>query len=154
MVFGVEIQKKHWVNRIRRIFLPTIARLVQNIDLIYDCSISPNDIWPPPTLGVPAHDISGTLNENVHLKIVPLDCKTSFGHLQVWLFRSIMILHDFFGSLCEYRIPACFEIWCRVGQCQSTQVLDRRPNAFLGQSLNDRTILFQVILVDKTVSVG
>ena len=30
----------------------------------------------------------------------------------------------------------------------------RRPNGFLGLSLNDRTILFLVILVDKTVSVG
>ena len=28
-----------------------------------------------------------------------------------------------------------------------------RPNGFLGLSLNDRTILFLVILVDKTVSV-
>ena len=27
-------------------------------------------------------------------------------------------------------------------------------NGFLGQSLNDRTILFLVILLDKTVSVG
>ena len=30
----------------------------------------------------------------------------------------------------------------------------RRPNGFLGLSLNDRTILFLVILEDKTVSVG
>ena len=30
----------------------------------------------------------------------------------------------------------------------------RRPNGFLGLSLNDRTILFLLILVDKTVSVG
>ena len=30
----------------------------------------------------------------------------------------------------------------------------RRPNGFLGLSLNDRTILFQVILLDKSVSVG
>ena len=30
----------------------------------------------------------------------------------------------------------------------------RRPNGFLGLSLNDRTILFQVISLDKTVSVG
>ena len=30
----------------------------------------------------------------------------------------------------------------------------RRPNDFLGLSLNDRTILFPVILLDKTVSVG
>ena len=30
----------------------------------------------------------------------------------------------------------------------------RRPNGFLGLSLNDRTIIFLVILVDKTVSVG
>ena len=30
----------------------------------------------------------------------------------------------------------------------------RRPNTFLGLSLTDRTILFLVILVDKTVSVG
>ena len=29
----------------------------------------------------------------------------------------------------------------------------RRPNTFLGLSLTDRTILFLVILVDKTVSV-
>ena len=30
----------------------------------------------------------------------------------------------------------------------------RRPNGFLGLSLNDRTVLFLVILSDKTVSVG
>ena len=30
----------------------------------------------------------------------------------------------------------------------------RRPNGFLGLSLNDRTILFLVILFDRTVSVG
>ena len=29
----------------------------------------------------------------------------------------------------------------------------RRPNGFLGLSLNDRAILFLVILLDKTVSV-
>ena len=29
----------------------------------------------------------------------------------------------------------------------------RRPNGFLGLSLNDRTILFLLILLDKTVSV-
>ena len=32
--------------------------------------------------------------------------------------------------------------------------LGRRLNSFLGLSLNDRTILFLVILLDKTVSVG
>ena len=31
--------------------------------------------------------------------------------------------------------------------------LGRRPNGFLGLSLNDRTNLFLVILLDKTVSV-
>ena len=30
----------------------------------------------------------------------------------------------------------------------------RRPNGFLGLSLNDRTILFLAVLLDKTVSVG
>ena len=30
----------------------------------------------------------------------------------------------------------------------------RRPNGFLGLSLHERTILFLVILLDKTVSVG
>ena len=30
----------------------------------------------------------------------------------------------------------------------------RRPNGFLGLSLNDRTITFLEILLDKTVSVG
>ena len=34
------------------------------------------------------------------------------------------------------------------------QLLGRRPNGFLGLSLNDRTILFLVTLLDKTVSVG
>ena len=33
-------------------------------------------------------------------------------------------------------------------------ILGRRPNGFLGLSLNDGTILFRVILLDKTVSVG
>ena len=33
-------------------------------------------------------------------------------------------------------------------------LLGRRPNGFLGLSLNDRTIIFLVILLDKTVSVG
>ena len=32
--------------------------------------------------------------------------------------------------------------------------LGRRLNGFLGLSLNDRTILFIVILLDKTVSIG
>ena len=31
---------------------------------------------------------------------------------------------------------------------------DRRVNGFLGLSLNDRTILYVGILLDKTVSVG
>ena len=30
----------------------------------------------------------------------------------------------------------------------------RSPNGFLGPSLDDRTILFLLILLDKTVSVG
>ena len=30
----------------------------------------------------------------------------------------------------------------------------RRPNGVLGLSLNDRTILFQLTLVDRTISVG
>ena len=34
------------------------------------------------------------------------------------------------------------------------RTIGRRLNGFLGLSLNDRTILFQVILLDKTVSVG
>ena len=34
------------------------------------------------------------------------------------------------------------------------QALGRRRNGFLGLSLNDRTILFLVIFLDKTVSVG
>ena len=34
------------------------------------------------------------------------------------------------------------------------QILGRRLNGFLGLSLNDGTILFLVILLDKTVSVG
>ena len=32
--------------------------------------------------------------------------------------------------------------------------LGRRLNGFVGLSLNDRTILFLAIIVDKTVSVG
>ena len=32
--------------------------------------------------------------------------------------------------------------------------IGRRPNGFMGLSLNDRTILFLVFLLDKTVSVG
>ena len=34
------------------------------------------------------------------------------------------------------------------------QILGRRPNGILGLSLNDRTLLFLPILLDKTVSVG
>ena len=34
------------------------------------------------------------------------------------------------------------------------ETLGRLPNRFLGLSLSDRTILFLVILLDKTVSVG
>ena len=41
-----------------------------------------------------------------------------------------------------------------VGKLAETVSLGRRPNGFLGQSLNDGTILFLVILLDKTVSVG
>ena len=37
---------------------------------------------------------------------------------------------------------------------QIVQFEGRRPNGFLGLSLNDRTNLFLVILLDKTVSVG
>ena len=33
-------------------------------------------------------------------------------------------------------------------------IIGHRPNGFLGLSYNDRTILFLVILLDKTVSVG
>ena len=33
-------------------------------------------------------------------------------------------------------------------------ILGRRPNGFLGLSLNDMTIIFLVILLEKTVSVG
>ena len=32
--------------------------------------------------------------------------------------------------------------------------IGRRPNGFLGLSVNDRTILFLAILLGKTVSVG
>ena len=35
-----------------------------------------------------------------------------------------------------------------------TPSIGRRPNGFLGLSLNDRTISFLVILLDTTVSVG
>ena len=39
--------------------------------------------------------------------------------------------------------------------CQLSHVLGRRPNCFIGHTLNDRTILFLlVILLDETVSVG
>ena len=34
------------------------------------------------------------------------------------------------------------------------ETVGHRPNGFLGLSLIDRTILFLVILLDKTVSVG
>ena len=37
---------------------------------------------------------------------------------------------------------------------QQTLTRGRRPNGFLTLSLNDRAILFLVILLDKTVSVG
>ena len=33
-------------------------------------------------------------------------------------------------------------------------IIGRRPNGFLGLSMNDRTILFIVILLAKTLSVG
>ena len=36
---------------------------------------------------------------------------------------------------------------------EESQTVGRRPNGFLGLSLNDRTIQFRVILLDKTVSV-
>ena len=36
----------------------------------------------------------------------------------------------------------------------SPLLVGRRPNGFLGLSLNDGTILFLVISLDKTVSVG
>ena len=37
--------------------------------------------------------------------------------------------------------------------CTASPSIGRRLNGFLGQSLNDRTIQFLVILLDKTVSV-
>ena len=51
---------------------------------------------------------------------------------------------------------------CRLPRARVTKViastpqvtLGRRPNGFLGLSLNDKTILFLEILLDKTVSVG
>ena len=44
---------------------------------------------------------------------------------------------------------------CGLSYSQTRAVFARRRlNGFLGLSLNDRTILFQVILLDKTVSVG
>ena len=39
------------------------------------------------------------------------------------------------------------------GEGEGGEVPGRRPNGFLGPSLNDRTILFLVMLLDKTVSV-
>ena len=43
-----------------------------------------------------------------------------------------------------------FEVGSRVGSTSR----DHCPNGFLGLSLNDKTILFQMMLLDKTVSVG
>ena len=40
-------------------------------------------------------------------------------------------------------------LWWDLGRS-----VGHRPNCFLGLSLNDRTIILQVILLDKTVSVG
>ena len=37
---------------------------------------------------------------------------------------------------------------------QKCSTSGRRPNGFLGLSLNDRNIIFLVILLDKSVSVG
>ena len=42
------------------------------------------------------------------------------------------------------------EVWTDYG----SQSRGRRLNGFVGLSLDDRTILFLVILLDKTVSVG
>ena len=39
-------------------------------------------------------------------------------------------------------------------QSYPAETAGRRLNGFLGLSLNDRTIIFLVILLDKTVSVG
>ena len=49
-----------------------------------------------------------------------------------------------------------FFFFSRGNSCESVgrTFLARRLNGFLGLSLNDRTILFQVILWDKTVLVG
>ena len=43
---------------------------------------------------------------------------------------------------------------CEFLQGKAEVIGGRRPNKFLGQSLNDRTILFLVVLLYKTASVG
>ena len=45
--------------------------------------------------------------------------------------------------------PGCNQLWY-----WSFSLSGRRPNGFMGMSLIDRTILFLVILLDNTVSVG
>ena len=42
----------------------------------------------------------------------------------------------------------------RDGWQSSEKIVGRRPNGFQGLSLNDRTIIFLVNVLDKTVSVG
>ena len=50
--------------------------------------------------------------------------------------------------------PAAMIIEWRTEWILFRPFIGRRPNGFLGLSLNDGTILFRVILLDKTVSVG
>ena len=59
-----------------------------------------------------------------------------------------------FCSLGTFSLSRCNEgitFWVLI---YVSVLVGRRPNGFLGLSLNDRTILFLVILVDKTFLVG
>ena len=52
------------------------------------------------------------------------------------------------------RLPPQSMPLAAITMARSQGSLGRRLNCFLGLSLNDRTIIFLVILLDKTVSVG
>ena len=61
-----------------------------------------------------------------------------------------------FGKILSVLIAVLCHLFLFPRPCQvaGLVIIGRRPNTFLGLSLTERTILFLVILVDKTVSVG
>ena len=70
--------------------------------------------------------------------------KKSLISVQLIIIYGIPLIEDLLGESFRVRFPFLL----------TSSYVDCRLNDLLGLSLNDRTILFEVILLDKTESVG